>query len=63
MQHRRWTTNTESRPGLPQNSTRKLTRSVRGSAQISVAGADHFFNGMDNELVRNVKLFLDRNTR
>ncbi len=38
-------------------------RSVRGSAQISVAGADHFFNGMDNELVRNVKLFLDRNTR
>ena len=36
---------------------------VRGSAQIRVAGADHFFQGMDNELVRNVKLFLDRSTR
>jgi alpha/beta superfamily hydrolase len=36
---------------------------VRGSAQIRVAGADHFFYGVDNELVRNVKLFLDRTTR
>jgi len=38
-------------------------RNIRGSAQIRVAGADHFFNGMDNELVRNVKLFLDRATK
>lgn len=38
-------------------------KTVRGSAQIRVAGADHFFQGMDNELVRNVKLFLDRVTR
>jgi predicted alpha/beta-hydrolase family hydrolase len=38
-------------------------RGIRGSAQISVAGADHFFNGMDAELLRNVKLFLDRATR
>lgn len=36
---------------------------VRGSAQVSVNGADHFFTGMDNELVRNVKPFLDRATR
>lgn len=36
---------------------------IRGSAQVRVAGADHFFTGMDNELVRNVKLFLDRVTR
>lgn len=36
---------------------------IRGSAQVRVAGADHFFNGMDDELVRNVKLFLDRATR
>lgn len=36
---------------------------IRGSAQISVAGADHFFNGMDSQLVHNVKLFLDRVTR
>lgn len=38
-------------------------KAVRGSAQISVAGADHFFTGMDNELVRTVKPFLDRATR
>ncbi len=40
-----------------------VIRNIHGSAQIRVAGADHFFNGMDNELVRNVKLFLDRATR
>lgn len=40
-----------------------VIRNIRGSAQIRVAGADHFFNGMDNELVRNVKMFLDRATR
>ncbi len=38
-------------------------RNVRGSAQVSVAGADHFFNGMENELVRQVRLFLDSKTR
>ena len=38
-------------------------RNIRGSAQISVAGADHFFNGLDNELLRNVRLFLDRATK
>ncbi len=38
-------------------------RRLRGSAQISVAGADHFFNGKDRELVSAVKLFLDRATR
>lgn len=38
-------------------------RNIRGSAQVSVAGADHFFNGMDKELVHNVKQFLDRATR
>jgi len=36
---------------------------IRGSVQISVAGADHFFNGMDKELVQHVKMFLDRATR
>ena len=38
-------------------------RNIRGSAQIRVSGADHFFNGMDNELLRNVRLFLDRTTK
>lgn len=35
-------------------------RRVRGSAQIQVAGADHFFAGQENDLVRQVKLFLDQ---
>ena len=36
---------------------------VRGSGQISVAGADHYFNGSEAELVRHVKRFLDHVTR
>ncbi len=36
---------------------------VRGSGQISVAGADHYFNGAEAELVRHVKRFLDNATR
>ena len=38
-------------------------RTVRGSGQVQVAGADHFFAGMENELVRQVKLFLDARLR
>ena len=33
---------------------------VRGSAQIQVGGADHFFNGMETELAGQVRLFLDQ---
>ncbi len=40
-----------------------VIQKVRGSAQIRIAGADHFFTGMDKELVRSVKQFLDRATR
>ena len=36
---------------------------VRGSGQVSVAGADHYFNGAEAELVRHVKRFLDNATR
>ena len=36
---------------------------VRGSGQMSVAGADHYFNGSETELVRHVKRFLDNATR
>ncbi len=36
---------------------------LRGSGQISVAGADHFFSGSEAELVRHVKRFLDHVTR
>ena len=35
-------------------------RGVRGSAQIEVPGADHFFAGHETELVRQIKSFLDR---
>jgi len=38
-------------------------RRTKGSGQIEVAGADHFFVGHEAELVRNVKLFLDRRLR
>ena len=34
-------------------------RGIRGSGQVQVAGADHFFAGMEGELVRRVKQFLD----
>ena len=33
---------------------------LRGSAQIEVPGADHFFAGRETELTRQVRLFLDR---
>lgn len=36
---------------------------LRGSGQVQVAGADHFFAGMENELVRQVRLFLDNRLR
>jgi predicted alpha/beta-hydrolase family hydrolase len=36
---------------------------IRGSAQISVAGADHYFNGTESDLTRHVKRFLDNATR
>jgi alpha/beta superfamily hydrolase len=38
-------------------------RRMRGSAQIEVPGADHFFAGREAELVRQVKLFLDQKLR
>jgi pimeloyl-ACP methyl ester carboxylesterase len=38
-------------------------RQVRGSGQVEVAGADHFFAGMEKELVRQVRQFLDARLR
>ncbi|HET9405145.1 MAG TPA: DUF3530 family protein [Burkholderiales bacterium] len=35
-------------------------RGIRGSGQVQVAGADHFFTGMEGDLVRQVRAFLDR---
>jgi len=38
----------------------KAISRVKGSAQVEVAGSDHYFNGKEAELARQVKLFLDR---
>ncbi len=38
-------------------------KKLKGSAQIEVAGADHFFAGSEGELVKQVKRFLDRTVR
>ena len=37
-----------------------VLRTIRGSAQVQVAGADHFFAGREDELAQQVRLFLDR---
>ena len=52
-------------PAVLQNATRRADaiKRVRGSGQVSVAGADHYFNGAESELVRHVKRFLDNATR
>jgi alpha/beta superfamily hydrolase len=38
-------------------------RNLRGSGQVQVAGAEHFFAGNEDELVKQVRLFLDRRLR
>jgi pimeloyl-ACP methyl ester carboxylesterase len=38
-------------------------RGIRGSGQMQVAGADHFFAGREDELVRRVRQFLDARLR
>lgn len=40
-----------------------VLRTIRGSAQVEVAGADHFFAGREDELVHQARLFLDRRLR
>lgn len=52
-------------PAVLQNAAQRAQaiKRVRGSSQIEVPGADHYFNGAESELVRHVKRFLDRVTR
>lgn len=38
-------------------------RNIRGSGQLQVAGADHFFAGKEGDLVGQVRLFLDRHLK
>lgn len=40
-----------------------VLRTLKGSAQIEVAGADHYFAGSEGELVKQVRQFLDRSLR
>jgi dienelactone hydrolase len=49
-------------PAVLQNAQQRaaMIRRVRGSAQIEVAGADHFFTGREQDLVSQVRLFLDQ---
>jgi dienelactone hydrolase len=37
-----------------------ILKTLKGSAQIQVAGADHFFAGKEDEMLRWVREFLDR---
>jgi len=48
-------------PVVLENAARRADalRKVRRSGQVQVAGADHFFAGRENELVRQIRLFLD----
>ena len=52
-------------PGVRDNAVARAEslRRVRGSAQVEVPGADHFFAGHETELVRQIKTFLDRRLR
>jgi alpha/beta superfamily hydrolase len=40
-----------------------VLRRLKGSAQVEVAGADHYFAGKEAELVKQVRQFLDRRFR
>jgi alpha/beta superfamily hydrolase len=37
-----------------------VIQKLKGSAQIEVAGADHYFAGSEHELTKQVRQFLDR---
>jgi pimeloyl-ACP methyl ester carboxylesterase len=52
-------------PAVLENAEKRAEaiKRVRGSAQIQVGGAEHFFNGMETELVRQVRQFLDQKLR
>ena len=49
-------------PVVLQNASKRAEaiKPVRGSGQVQVAGADHYFNGAEAELSRHVRLFFDR---
>ena len=42
------------------NARAAVLKTLKGSAQVEVAGADHYFAGSEAELVKQAKLFLDQ---
>jgi triacylglycerol esterase/lipase EstA (alpha/beta hydrolase family) len=48
-------------PAVLDGAAKRVTalRGIRGSGQMQVAGADHFFTGVEGELGRQVRQFLD----
>jgi pimeloyl-ACP methyl ester carboxylesterase len=48
-------------PAVLEGAARRITtlRAIRGSGQMQAAGADHFFTGVEGELGRQVRQFLD----
>ena len=52
-------------PAVLQNAESRaaVLRQLRGSAQVQVPGADHFFTAHEGELVRQVRQFLQRRLR
>ena len=40
-----------------------VLRTLKGSAQVEVAGADHYFAGSEPQLVKQIRQFLDRQLR
>lgn len=45
------------------NQRAQVIKKIKGSAQIMVPQADHFFNGQDDVLVKYVKSFLDKSLK
>jgi pimeloyl-ACP methyl ester carboxylesterase len=52
-------------PAVLQNAEKRavVLHAIRGSGQIQVAGADHFFNGQETALVKQVRQYLDEKLR
>jgi predicted alpha/beta-hydrolase family hydrolase len=55
----------KDRPGVLDGAAQRAAalRGIRGSGQMQVAGADHFFAGMEGELLRQIRQFLDSRLR
>ena len=55
----------KDRPGVLEGAAKRAAalRGIRGSGQMQVAGADHFFSGLEEELGRQVRQFLDARLR